>query len=42
MIYKTAGALLGFGGLFLIAVYEHHLAGLIMIIVGVYLGVVKH
>ena len=41
MRYKIAGAILAFGGLFLIAKYKQHLAGLLLIVAGVYLAVFK-
>jgi hypothetical protein len=41
MKYKFLGAALAFAGILMIATYRFHLAGLIMIIVGVYLAILK-
>jgi drug/metabolite transporter (DMT)-like permease len=41
MKYKILGATLAFAGLILIAKFQLHLIGLILIIVGVYLAITK-
>ena len=41
MIYKVFGAILAFAGLILIAKFQLHLIGIILLVIGVYLAIKK-